>query len=244
MAAQTRALVAVRWLADAVKSNRVGPSLWILDASWHVPKLKHNPRADVPEPRSSTSTTVLTKAPRLITCCLARASLQTYMGNLGIGNNTHVVVYDTSDFGSFSAPWVYWMFRVFGHNSVSEGHPVTKQYSKPERADFKASFDKFWVKTYEDILNNIKTKEFQLVNTRVNGRFHGVEPEPRESEYELLVVLLRNFSVLIPALLTKKIKKKIKNNRTHHIKSNGFQYKYHNKPSSFKPLKPLKKGFL
>uniref|UniRef100_A0A671K5J0 Sulfurtransferase n=1 Tax=Sinocyclocheilus anshuiensis TaxID=1608454 RepID=A0A671K5J0_9TELE len=58
-----------------------------------------------------------------------------------LGNNTHVVLYDASDFGSFSAPRVWWMFRVFGHTSVSvldggfknwltEGHPVIYQKCK------------------------------------------------------------------------------------------------------------------
>lgn len=114
-----------------------------------------------------------------------------YVGDLGIGNDTHVVVYDTSDFGSYSAPRVWWMFRLFGHNLVSvldggmknwlaDGHPVTSEYSKPEHREFKAVINQSWVKSYEDLLENINTKQVQVVDARSAGRFRGVEPEPRD----------------------------------------------------------------
>lgn len=93
-----------------------------------------------------------------------------YVGDMGIGNHTHVVVYDTSNFGSFSAPRVWWMFRVFGHSRVSvldggmrswlaEGHQVTAEYSKPEHREFNATLNEAWVKRYEDVLENIRTKQ-------------------------------------------------------------------------------------
>ncbi|XP_076866656.1 3-mercaptopyruvate sulfurtransferase-like isoform X1 [Brachyhypopomus gauderio] len=190
------ALVDAKWLADAVKNNRVGPSLRIVDASWYLPKLQrdaaeefkrsHVPGAsffDIDECSNKTSP---------YEHMLPNASeFADYVGDLGIGNNTHVVVYDGSDFGSFSAPRVWWMFRFFGHNSVSvlnggfknwqrEGHPVTDQYCKPERTNFKTSINASWVKTYEDVLENITSKKFQLVDARVEGQFRGTEPEPRE----------------------------------------------------------------
>ena len=36
---------------------------------------------------------------------------------LGVGNDSHVVAYDTV--GLYSAARVWWMFRVFGHERVS-----------------------------------------------------------------------------------------------------------------------------
>lgn len=41
---------------------------------------------------------------------------QSKMSELGISVNDHVVVYDTTGYG---AARVYWMFKVFGHDSVS-----------------------------------------------------------------------------------------------------------------------------
>jgi 3-mercaptopyruvate sulfurtransferase SseA len=45
--------------------------------------------------------------------------LHAAMHDLGVGSNTHVVVYDCSDFGIFSAPRLWWTLRAFGHDNVS-----------------------------------------------------------------------------------------------------------------------------
>lgn len=209
MAAQARALVAARWLADAVKSNRVGPNLRILDASWYLPKMNRNAkdefqRTHIPGASFFDIDECCDKSSEFDHMLPSKGEFADYVGNLGIGNDTHVVVYDASDFGSFSAPRVWWMFRVFGHSSVSvldggfknwlrEGHPVTEQYTKPQRTEFKATFNGSWVKTYQDILDNVKSKTIQVVDARANGRFRGVEPEPRASKYELWVVILEQF---------------------------------------------------
>ncbi|XP_023813496.1 thiosulfate sulfurtransferase isoform X3 [Oryzias latipes] len=196
MAAQTRALVSVQWLADAIKNKLAGPKLRILDTSWYLPNTKrvtrdefaqkHIPGAsffDIDECSDSTSP---------YDHMLPTSShFSKYVGDLGIGNDTHVVVYDTSDFGAYSAPRVWWMFRAFGHglvsvldggmkNWVAEGHPVTSEYNKPERQDFRATLNVSWVKSFEDVMENIRTKEVQVVDTRIPGRFNGIEPEPRE----------------------------------------------------------------
>lgn len=196
MAAQTRAIVTGKWLADVIKTNLVGPKLRVLDCSWYLAKLKRNARAEFEQSHipgssffdvdecSDSSSAFDHMAP-------SPGHFAQYVGHLGIGNDTHVVVYDTSPFGSYSAPRVWWMFRLFGHNAVSvldggmkdwlaEGHPLTSDYSKPARVEFKASVNQSWVKTYEDVLENIKTKQFQVVDARSAGRFRGTEPEPRD----------------------------------------------------------------
>ena len=49
-----------------------------------------------------------------------REQFEDYISELGICNNHHVVVYDNQqDFVLFSAPRLWWMFRVFGHRNVS-----------------------------------------------------------------------------------------------------------------------------
>uniref|UniRef100_A0A8D3CUN3 Sulfurtransferase n=1 Tax=Scophthalmus maximus TaxID=52904 RepID=A0A8D3CUN3_SCOMX len=186
MAATTRALVFGRWLADAIRLDLVGPKLRILDASWHLPKLerdakaefvqKHIPGAlffDIDEcsDRSSAYGFMLPTSDHF----------SQYVGALGIGSDTHVVV----------APRVWWMFRLFGHDSVSvldgglknwlaDGHPVTPECCTPERREFRATTNASWVKSYEDVLENVGTKQVQVVDARPVGRFRGVEPEPRD----------------------------------------------------------------
>ncbi|XP_041718350.1 3-mercaptopyruvate sulfurtransferase-like [Coregonus clupeaformis] len=196
MAAQTPALVSAQWLADAIKNNLIGPNLRILDTSWYLAKLKRDANAEFNEQHiPGTSFFDIDKCSDKTSSMdhmLPTASyFAEYVGGLGIGNDTHVVVYDTSDFGSYSAPRVWWMFRLFGHNSVSvldggmknwlaEGHSVTAEYTKPGHADFKATANQSWVKSYEDVLKNIETKQVQVVDARSAGRFRGTEPEPRD----------------------------------------------------------------
>uniref|UniRef100_A0A3Q2P9E6 Mercaptopyruvate sulfurtransferase n=1 Tax=Fundulus heteroclitus TaxID=8078 RepID=A0A3Q2P9E6_FUNHE len=189
MAAQIRAVVSAQWLANAVKTKLVGPKLRILDGSWYLAKSKRDAREEFSQkhiPGASRSSPYDHMLP-------TSSDFSRYVGELGIENDTHVVVYDTSDFGSYSAPPLWWMFRVFGLGSVSvldgglknwlaEGHPVTSDYSEPERRDFQASLNQSWVKSFEDVLENIKTKQVQVVDARSAGRFRGTEPEPREGE--------------------------------------------------------------
>ncbi|KAM9391427.1 3-mercaptopyruvate sulfurtransferase-like [Pholidichthys leucotaenia] len=196
MAAQTRALVSGQWLADAVRNNLVGPKLCVVDASWYLPKTRRNPRQEFAQKHIPGASYF-----DIDECCDKSSSFDhmlptpghfsRYVGDLGIGNDTHVVVYDTSDFGAYSAPRVWWMFRLFGHRPVSvldggmknwlmEGYPVTSEHGRPETRAFTASLDSSWVKSYEDVLENIRTKEVQVVDARSAGRFRGTEPEPRE----------------------------------------------------------------
>lgn len=187
-----------QWLADAVRNNLVGPKLRILDASWYLPKTKRDPRAEFAQKHIPGSSFF-----DIDDCCDKTSALDhmlptfshfsQYVGDLGIGHDTHVVVYDTSDFGSFSAPRVWWMFRLFGHSLVSvldggmknwlaDGYAVTSEYSKPESREFKATLNQSWVKGYEDILENMRAGQVQTVDARSAGRFRGTEPEPREGK--------------------------------------------------------------
>jgi len=200
-APSTRALVSCQWLADAIRKNLVGPKLRILDASWYLPKTKRNPRAEFALKHIPGSSFVdlddcSDKTSAFDHMLPTSSHFSQYIGDLGIGNDTHVVVYDTSDFGSYCAPRVWWMFRLFGHRSVSvldggfknwlaEDHTVTSDYSKPEFSEFKATLNASWVKSYEDMLENIRTKKVQVVDSRSAGRYRGLEPEPRDGEMHI-----------------------------------------------------------
>ncbi|XP_037371117.1 thiosulfate sulfurtransferase [Talpa occidentalis] len=188
-----RALVSTKWLAESVRNGKVGPSLRVLDASWYSPGTRearkeylerHVPGAsffDIEECRDNSSPYEMMLP--------SEAGFAAYVGRLGISNSTHVVVYDGDKLGSFYAPRVWWMFRVFGHPTVSvlnggflnwlkEGHPVTSEPTRPEPAVFKASLDRSLVRTYEQVLENLKSKKYQLVDSRPQGRYLGTEAEP------------------------------------------------------------------
>lgn len=195
-----RALVSAQWVAEALRRPPRGPgqqaTLQLLDASWYLPKLgrdarrefeaQHVPGAaffdlDECSDRQSPYDHMLPTAEHFAA----------YVGGLGVGTDTHVVVYDASDQGMYSAPRVWWMFRAFGHQAVSLldgglrhwlrlGLPLSSGPSRPEPAQFRATLDPAFVKTHEDIKNNIQAPRFQVVDARASGRFRGVDPEPRD----------------------------------------------------------------
>ena len=47
-------------------------------------------------------------------------------------------------------------------------------------AEFHAVLDPAYIKTYEDIKENLESRRFQVVDARAAGRFRGTEPEPRD----------------------------------------------------------------
>ncbi|XP_051795033.1 3-mercaptopyruvate sulfurtransferase-like [Acanthochromis polyacanthus] len=196
MAGQIKAVVSTQWLINAVRTNQVGPKLRILDASWYLPKTQRSAQAEfaqrhIPGASFFDIDACSDQNSGLDHMLPDSTGFSRYVGELGVSNDTHVVVYDGSDFGSYSAPRVWWMFRVFGHSSVSvldggmrgwmaDGGPLTAESSRPEPTDFRATLNRSWVKTYEEILENIRTKRVQVVDARAAGRFRGTEPEPRD----------------------------------------------------------------
>ncbi|NXD10000.1 THTR sulfurtransferase, partial [Nothocercus nigrocapillus] len=185
-----RALVTAKWLSEAIRAQRVGPSLRVLDASWYPPqernarqefRERHIPGAsffDIEECRDKSSPYDFMLP--------SEARFADYVGHLGISNDTHVVVYDGDKLGTFYAPRAWWMFRVFGHKEVSvlnggfknwvkEGHPVTAEVSSPAPAVFKATLDKALLKTFEEMVENLGSRRFQVVDSRPEGRFRGTE---------------------------------------------------------------------
>ena len=109
---------------------------------------------------------------------------------LGINQTSKIVVFD--NLGIFSSPRVWWMFKVMGHNNVSvlngglqewisKGLSVkSRKVENYEPGNFKATFHKAFVKNYQDILDNINTNLFQVIDARSKGRFNGTEKEPRK----------------------------------------------------------------
>lgn len=191
-----RALVSAQWVAEALKAPRSSQPLKLLDASWYLPKLGRDARREFEErhipgaaffdiDRCSDHTSPYDHM-------LPNAThFADYAGSLGVNAATHVVIYDGSDQGLYSAPRVWWMFRAFGHHSVSlldggfrhwlnQNLPISSGKSHSEPAEFSAQLDPSFIKTHEDILENLDARRFQVVDARAAGRFQGTQPEPRD----------------------------------------------------------------
>ena len=196
MFSKVSALVTARWLHNAI-INGSPKNLRILDSSWHLPTTKRSGRKEYEETHipgasffdidecSDTTSPYSHMLPTI-------QQFEQYAGNLGIDEGTHVVVYDNGpNFGFFSAPRVWWMFRLFGHNSVSvldggytkwcgDGLPTTSEVLQPTKSIFHGVYHPQMVKSFEDMVNNLSEKSFQVVDARSEGRFMGTSPEPRE----------------------------------------------------------------
>ncbi len=109
---------------------------------------------------------------------------------LGIGGNTRVVVYDSK--GLFSAARAWWMFRVFGHESV---HILEGGFSAwtaagygTERgapgvatpgSGFVAVRQPAWVADVESVRAALSSANHAVLDARSASRFAGEEAEPR-----------------------------------------------------------------
>jgi thiosulfate/3-mercaptopyruvate sulfurtransferase len=175
----------------AAKLNQ--PNLRIIDATYHLPPTERNAwdefqTAHLPgavffdidaiaEPNST--------LPHMLPDAEQFGQM---VGDLGIGNDDDVVVYDTH--GIFSAPRVWWMFRVFGHKRVfvlDGGLPRWRMENRPlERGTpqippqrFKAQVQPKLVWHWKQVLENIQNPQAQLVDVRSVERFLGKQAEPR-----------------------------------------------------------------
>jgi thiosulfate/3-mercaptopyruvate sulfurtransferase len=109
------------------------------------------------------------------------------VGKLGISENDTIVVYD--GLGLFSAPRVWWSFRIFGAKNVfildgglpawkTENRPLETGESKRKPKTFNAEMDTGAVAMLSDVQMALNAQS-QVVDARSAGRFAGREPEPR-----------------------------------------------------------------
>jgi len=108
---------------------------------------------------------------------------------LGINKNSRIVVYDT--LGIYLSPRVWWMFNAMGHSNIyvlngglpewiKEGFPTEIHKENTYlQGNFEARFQRELIKTKEDILENINSKEAVLIDARSPERFHAIIEETR-----------------------------------------------------------------
>ncbi|HVV94043.1 MAG TPA: 3-mercaptopyruvate sulfurtransferase [Hyphomicrobiales bacterium] len=115
------------------------------------------------------------------------AAFGTAAGRLGIGDGMRIVVYDGA--GLFSAPRVWWTFRIMGAADVkildggfpkwrAEGRPVEAGEPTPAPKRFAARLDTAAVASLADVKAALARGE-QVVDARPAERFRGEAAEPR-----------------------------------------------------------------
>lgn len=183
------ALVSAEWLAARLDDV----SVRVIDASYHLPTVKRDAKTEylashIPgavffdiEAISDHTNPLPHMLPDADTFAAA-------IGALGIDADTHVVAYDV--YGLMSAARAWWMLRTFGHERVSildggfakwraDGHPVSTTEARPAARRFQAKFRPELVRSQANLVTNLQTGEFQVVDARSAARFVGQAPEPR-----------------------------------------------------------------
>ena len=113
-------------------------------------------------------------------------------GALGITEKDTIVVYDRAGI-SMAASRAWWMFRVFGHKNVfvldgglpkwlAEGRPVTIATARPVPAVYLAHFNPALVRSFDQMMNNLKTGKETVLDARSAERFYTVQGHIPESE--------------------------------------------------------------
>jgi thiosulfate/3-mercaptopyruvate sulfurtransferase len=114
------------------------------------------------------------------------------VGDLGISSDHIVIAYDSG--GWVAAPRAWWMFLSFGHSGVkvldgglrkwrAEGRPIQSGQVKPNAGAFKpgafkAKLEPNFLRSKQQLLDNIATQKEQVVDARPRPRFEGTVTEP------------------------------------------------------------------
>jgi thiosulfate/3-mercaptopyruvate sulfurtransferase len=184
-------LVSTEWLANELDAK----DLVIFDASVYLPNESKDAKAEyerthIPGARFFDIDQVSDQDTTLPHMVPSQGRFARLVGELGVSNQSRVVVYDQK--GLFSAARVWWLFRLFGHDHIAVldgGLPkwiaeqgATEQgasTSSPAAAPFQATFRARMLRGLGDLQANLDSHAEQVLDARAANRFEGVVPEPR-----------------------------------------------------------------
>ncbi|MEO1557667.1 MAG: 3-mercaptopyruvate sulfurtransferase [Pseudomonadota bacterium] len=190
MSDDPRTLVSTDWLAAHLKD----PDLRILDASWYLPGVERDPRAEydaahIPGARFFDIDDISDARSDLPHMAPPAEKFMSRMRAMGVGDGHQIVVYDAA--GIQSAPRVWWLFRLMGHRDVAvldgglpkwqaEGRPVEDMPPVIKDRHLTVRFQNHLVRDVTQVSQASKLKSTQIVDARAADRFRGDAPEPRE----------------------------------------------------------------
>lgn len=184
-----KTLVSTEWLAAHLQD----PDLRILDASWFMPDDGRDARkgydaAHIPGARffdideiSDTRSPLPHMAPPV-------EKFISRMRAMGVGDGHQVVVYDQA--GVFSAPRVWWLFRLMGKSDIAvldgglpkwiaEGRETEDLPPVMRDRHITVQRQASLVKDVTQVAHAAKLGDQEIVDARAHDRFTGATPEPR-----------------------------------------------------------------
>lgn len=184
-----KTLVSTDWLADHLSN----PDLRVIDGSWYLPAMNRDARAEyeaahIPGARFFDIDEICDSRSALPHMAPPPEKFVSRMRAMGIGDGHQVVIYDGH--GLFSAPRVWWTFRLMGKTDVAvldggfpkwqaEGRPVEDMPPMLRDRHMTVSRQAGLVKDVTQVAAASKLGDHAIVDARPRGRFIGQDDEPR-----------------------------------------------------------------
>tara|TARA_B100001123_G_C15190197_1_gene979015 strand:- start:439 stop:1290 length:852 start_codon:yes stop_codon:yes gene_type:complete len=185
-------LIEIDWLIKNFNKENIK----IIDSSWYLPTINRSPEKEfnnchikkakyfdidkISNPDSS--------LPHMVP---EEKQFEKMISNLGLSSSDHIICYAIDGIGT--APRVWWMFKLFGHNHVSvlngglrdwinakgpvEQTSINKQNKK---GNFVSKFQKQYITNFDEIKKVSENNSALILDARSALRFSGKVEEPRK----------------------------------------------------------------
>lgn len=185
-----KTLVSTEWLARHLKD----PDLRILDASWYLPAMGRDPKAEydvghIPGARYFDIDEISDARSDLPHMAPTVEKFMSRMRAMGVGDGHQIVVYD--GMGIFSAARVWWTFKLMGKVDVAvldgglpkwqaEGREVEDLPPMVRDRHMTVQRQAHLVRDVTQVSSAAKLRDHEIIDARAADRFLGQAPEPRE----------------------------------------------------------------
>jgi thiosulfate/3-mercaptopyruvate sulfurtransferase len=182
-------LVSTDWLFSRLSD----PETRILDATWYLPNIDRDAKAEydechIPNARYFDIDDISDHRSDLPHMVPPVEKFMSKVRKLGVGDGHQIIIYDSQ--GLFSAARVRWLFNVMGQKNVAVldgGLPKWLREGKPVDASPSLIRDRhMFVKYRDEMVKDVtqvslasKIGDYEILDARSAGRFRGDEPEPR-----------------------------------------------------------------
>jgi thiosulfate/3-mercaptopyruvate sulfurtransferase len=184
-----KTLVSTDWLEAHLKD----PDLRVLDGSWFLPTMERDAKAGyaeahIPGARFFDIEEISDSRSELPHMAPPVEKFISRMRAMGVGDGHQVVVYDQA--GMFSAPRVWWLFRLMGKTDiavldgglpkwVAEGRETEDLPPMMRDRHITVQRQANLVKDVTQVAHASKLGDQEIIDARPHGRFIGRDPEPR-----------------------------------------------------------------
>ena len=184
-----KTLVSTEWLEAHLKD----PDLRIFDASWFMPSSGQDAKANynaahIPGARFFDVDEISDQRSDMPHMAPPVEKFISRMRAMGVGDGHQVVVYDQA--GIFSAPRVWWLFRLMGKNDIAvldgglpkwmaEGRATEDVAPMIRDRHITVQRQAHLVKDVTQVAHASKLGDYEIIDARAHARFTGETPEPR-----------------------------------------------------------------